>query len=60
MEQSDDQGFGRREVAEYLRDLSKELSRIATEAGLNGTAAALDLAHHAAANERDRLDHAEG
>jgi hypothetical protein len=55
MQQGLEEAFGRRDVAEYLRDLSKELSRIASEAGLTGTAAAFDLAHHAAANEREHL-----
>jgi len=59
MEQGGDEAFGRRDVAVYLRDLSKELARIATEAGLNGTAAALDLAHRAAASEGERIEETE-
>lgn len=50
-----DEAYGPREVAEYLRSLTDDLARMARQAGLPGTAAALELARVAAESEMARF-----
>lgn len=50
-----DQDIDAYDVADYVAELAHELSELARGAGLNGTAAALELARRAAETEAQRL-----